>query len=78
MYQLPQRSLAMRGREKVEWTSRTKEVSAAMEARRFWQEVEERWRVLRVEEWEDDVEGKRSWEVETGMESKEGMVVIPG
>ena len=49
-----------------------------MEARRFWQEVEERWRVLRVEEWEDDVEGKRSWEVETGMESKEGMVVIPG
>lgn len=65
MYHDPQRSFAIRGREKVFAMSVTKEASEAMEARRLEQEVDERERAVRVVE-REELFGKRSSEVEVG------------
>ena len=65
MYHDPQRSFAIVGREKVSAMSVTKEASAAMEARRLEQEVEERERLFRVAA-REELAGKRSSEVDVG------------
>lgn len=66
MYQLPQRSLAIRGMSRESVVRWTKAASEAIECRRLVRERLERLSVVRVEVMEVEAEGKMTVEGSTG------------